>query len=109
VDDNAAILEALQSLLESVCDIVGLVSDARTVLEAVTRLKPDVVLLDISMPHVNGLEVCRQIRDAIPETRVIILSAFGDTATKDAAYGAGASAFVMKHSVNEVLEAVQRA
>jgi CheY-like chemotaxis protein len=107
VDNNAEILEALESLLDPICSVVGLITDARTVIETVKRLKPDVVLLDISMPYVNGLEVCRQIKEAMPEIRVIILTAYGDNATRDTAYGVGASALVMKHSVDQLLELLE--
>jgi CheY-like chemotaxis protein len=107
VDNNAEILEALQLLLDPICNVVGLVTDARTVIETVKRLKPDVILLDISMPYVNGLEVCHQIKEAMPETRVIILTAYGDNATRDTAHRAGASALVMKHSVDQLLELLE--
>ena len=106
VDDNADMLEAMQLLLQPVCDVVGLVSDARKALETVNRLRPDVVLLDISMPHISGLEVCRRIKAAIPEIRIVILTAFGDQATRDIAFNAGASGVEAKHSVNVILEAL---
>jgi CheY-like chemotaxis protein len=107
VDNNEEILEALQLLLDPVCNVVGLITDARTVIETVKRLTPDVVLLDISMPYVNGLEICRQIKETMPETRVIILTAYGDNATRDMAFSAGASALVMKHSVDQLVQLLE--
>ena len=107
VDNNAEILEALELLLDPICNVVGLITDARTVIETVKRLNPDVILLDISMPYVNGLEVCRQIKESMPETRVILLTAYGDNATRDTAYSVGASALVMKHSVDQLLELLE--
>ena len=106
VDDNAEFLEVMQLLLEPGCEVVAVVTDERRALEAATRLQPDLVLLDISMPHLSGVEVCRQIRSALPETRVIMVTAYGDEETKDMVSSAGALRVVSKYRVNDILEAV---
>jgi DNA-binding NarL/FixJ family response regulator len=108
-DDHVGILNAVQRLLESSCDVVGLVTTGLSAVAAVQDLKPDVVILDISMPDVSGLETCRRIKAESPETRVVILTAFGDADLQEEAMNAGASALVLKQSVDDLLRAVQGA
>ena len=82
-DDYAGILTALRRLLEPSCDVVGSVGDGMAVVEAAATLRPDVVVVDLAIPRLNGLEACRRIKDARPETKVVIL-----TATVEASYAA---------------------
>ena len=60
------------------CDVVANVADGGSVLEAVQRLQPDVVVVDLNLPHVHGLEVCRQIKQDNPDARVVVFSAMND-------------------------------
>ena len=80
------------------------------VVEAAARLRPDVVVVDLAIPRLNGLEACRRIRDAIPETKVVILTATDDADMTRKAYSVGASAFVLKYSgADHLLSAIKNA
>jgi CheY-like chemotaxis protein len=105
-DDNADILETLHFLLKPSCEVVGLITDSVEVLKSVMTLKPDVVVLDVSMPGINGFDLCRQFKQATPETRILFLTAFEDECFRNSAFSVGASAFVAKHSVDELLVAI---
>ena len=102
-DDHPAILAALERLLEPECEVVGAVGDGAAALEAATRLHPDVVVVDLNMPGITGLEVCRQVTLSHPEVRVILLSAGDDTAIRDRSLALGASAMIAKHQVVTLL------
>src|SRR3954468_2389302 len=91
VDDHREILVALRRFLGMSCEIVGEASDGHAALEAATVLKPDVVVLDLNLPGMDGLEVCRRIRQALPQTQVVMLTAGGDDYVRKAALDAGAS------------------
>src|SRR5688500_13247486 len=80
VDDHAVIRQALRMLLESQpeLEVVGDVENGREAVLAVERYTPDVVLMDVVMPGLNGLEATRQIRRSCPNTRVVMLSGFVD-------------------------------
>ena len=109
-DDHAGMLSALQRMLEPSCDVVGLVMDGRALLEAVGRYQPDVIVLDVTMPEVDGLEACRQIMVAAPNTRIVFLTADDDAAVRQRALSLGASAFVLKYRAwEQLLPAIQRA
>jgi DNA-binding NarL/FixJ family response regulator len=73
-------------------------------------LKPDVVVVDIHMPYVNGLSACRQIKGASPEMKIIVLTGDSEPGTRERALNAGASAFVLKHSMaDDLIPAIQNA
>ena len=109
-DDYAGLLTAWRRLLEPVYDVVGCVRDGRALLEATGTLAPDVVIADLSMPELNGLEACREIRQTSPHTKIILVTAGGDQSVARAAFRAGASGFVLKHSAaRDLLAAVHRA
>lgn len=78
-DDHTLVAEALKSLLAEPFDLVGVVHDGRALVEAAENLRPDVIVTDISMPLLNGLEAVRQIHERQPETRIIILTMHRDT------------------------------
>jgi DNA-binding NarL/FixJ family response regulator len=92
------LLAAWRRLLEPDCEVVGAVCDGRALLQAAVSLAPDIVIADLSMPEVNGLEACREIKRASPQTKVILVTAGGDEWVARAAFRAGASAFVLKHA-----------
>jgi DNA-binding NarL/FixJ family response regulator len=109
-DDYPGLLTAWRRLLEPACEVVGSVRDGRALLEAAETLSPDVVVADLSMPEVNGLDACRQIKHAHPETKVILVTAGGDRWVVRAAFRAGASAFALKHSAgDDLLTAIENA
>jgi len=109
-DDYTELMGAFERLLAPTCDVVGCVADGDAVFEAIPRLQPDVVVLDLHMPPTDGIEICRHVKEISPETAVIILSASSDVEIIREALGAGASAFVTKVSaVDALLPAIQRA
>ncbi len=107
-DDHAILLEAFASLLEPVCDVVGTVCDGRALLEAVPRLKPDVVVLDISMPLLNGMVAGQQLKKLAPETKLIYLTVNEDPILVSEAFRSGASGYILKKSAaSELFEAIK--
>ena len=77
-DDHTGIVKAVCRLLSLDCDVVGSVADGSAVLEAAQRLQPDVMVLDINLPNVHGLEACRQITQGNPQMKVIVFTAMND-------------------------------
>jgi DNA-binding NarL/FixJ family response regulator len=101
-DDHPLILEGLRSLLEAECEVVGVMRDGRSLVEAASRLKPEVIVLDISLPLLNGIDAARQIKE-LPETKVIFLTMHANPGYLREALAAGASGYVLKTSVGEEL------
>jgi DNA-binding NarL/FixJ family response regulator len=97
-DDHALILGAFEKLLAEECDIVGQVSDGRALIAAVESLKPDVVVVDISMPVLNGLEAGRQIKQKARDVRLVFLTMNEDPDLAAEAFRAGASGYLLKRS-----------
>jgi two-component system NarL family response regulator len=82
--------------LEEGLEVVGEASDGVAVVDVVTRLSPDVLLLDVAMPERDGIEALPEIREAAPETSVVMLTAFGSEAVRRRALDAGAAGFIEK-------------
>ena len=97
-DDHALILGAFEKLLSEECEIVGQVSDGRALVAAVESLKPDVVVVDISMPVLNGLEAGRQIKQKVREVKLVFLTMNEDPDLAAEAFRAGASGYLLKRS-----------
>jgi CheY-like chemotaxis protein len=95
-DDSPELLKAVSRLLSLDCDVVGTVDDGGALLAAAQRLQPHVIVLDLSLPHANGLEACRQITQAYPEIDVIVFTALTDPEVAQQSFAMGASAFVSK-------------
>ncbi len=107
-DDHAILLEAFASLLEPVYDVVGTVRDGRALLEAVPRLNPDVVVLDISMPLLNGMDAGQQLMKLAPKTKLIYLTVNEDPILVSEAFRLGASGYILKNSAaSELFEAIK--
>ena len=102
-DDHPLILEGLRSLLEPECDVVGVIRDGRSLVEAASRLKPDVIVLDISLPLLNGIDAARQIKKELPPAKVLFLTMHANPAYLREALNAGASGYVLKTSAGEEL------
>lgn len=111
VDDHAVLREGMRRLLESDKDfeVVGEASDGKEAVEIVSRLKPDVVLMDIVMPKQNGIEATKQIRQLSPETYVLILTAYNDTAYILGLLEAGACGYLLKHARGSEIKGAIRA
>jgi DNA-binding NarL/FixJ family response regulator len=103
-------VDAISRLLSLDCDVVGSVADGSALLKAAQRLQPDVIVLDLNLPKVPGLEACRRITQANPNIKVIVLTAATDPAKRQESLKAGASAFVSKlRCVDDLLPAIKRA
>ena len=109
-DDHTLLVEAFRRLLESKCEIVGAVSDGRTLLGTAPALKPDVIVLDISMPLLNGLDAARQLREVLPSAKIIFLTMNEDPDLAVEAMRLGASGYLLKSSAaSELFRAIQQA
>src|SRR5271154_5862717 len=109
-EDHMIVREGFRKMLELEDDfeIVGEAQDGRQAVALAGKLRPDVVLMDIAMPHLNGLEATRQVMKALPATRVLILSAHSDVAYVDNAIDSGAVGFLLKQtSAHEVCRAIR--
>jgi DNA-binding NarL/FixJ family response regulator len=107
-DDHALILGAFEKLLSDHCQIVGQVSDGRALVEAAERLRPDLIVLDISMPLLNGLEAARQIKQRLRDVKLLFLTMNEDSDLAAEAFRAGASGYLLKRSaVSELTTAIR--
>ena len=96
-DDHRATLLAVKLFLETDYNVVGAVSDGKSLIEAIEKLRPDVAVVDVSMPRMTGLQAARQVRDMGSQTRVVFLTLQGDPAYVHAAIAAGAVGYVLKY------------
>lgn len=103
VDDHTLLAEAFQKLLEPDCQVVGSYSDARAFLLDAPRLKPDVAILDVSMPLLNGLDAARELHRLLPATRIIFLTMNEDPDIAAEAFRLGASGYLLKRSAGSEL------
>jgi DNA-binding NarL/FixJ family response regulator len=108
-DDHRLVAEACKGLLEPEFDVVGTVSDGRELLQAAAELRPDVVILDISMPQLNGLDAGEQIKQKSRGTKLIFLTMMLGPDVAAEAFRRGASGYVLKHcNAEELVIAVRR-
>ncbi len=108
-DDHLLVAEALKSLLTPEFDLVGVVEDGRELVEAAQTLRPDVIVADITMPHLNGIDALVRLRQGGDRTPVVFLTMHRDATFARRALDAGASGFVLKHSASVELIAAIRA
>ena len=109
-DDHVILRRGLALLLDArpELDVVGEVADGREAVDAVADLSPDVVIMDVAMPIMDGLQATRIVRERFPRTKVVVLSAYGDPESLGQAIAAGASAFIIKRSdIDELALALQ--
>src|SRR5690242_13177914 len=100
-DDHAVVAEGLASLLKDVFKVIGTVHDGRSLLTASKQLHPDVVITDISMPLLNGLDAVRQLKNERPHCKVIVLTMHADPELAVQAFRAGALGYLLKTSPGE--------
>ena len=109
-DDHTLLLEAFEKLLEPDFTVVGAVSDGRALLAAAAELKPDVIVLDIAMPLLNGLDAARQIKKTMPAIKLIFLTMNEDPNLASEAFRIGASGYLLKTSAaSELPKAINEA
>ena len=98
VDDNEIVRKGLQEALEYSDDftVVGQTGEGEEALGLAERLRPDVILMDVLMPGKNGIDACREITTALPDAKVLMLSAFSDRSASNKAVAAGATGYLPK-------------
>lgn len=97
-DDHSLMLAGLRRLVEETCEVVGTVEDGRALVEAVPRVEPDLILLDISMPLLNGIDAARQIKKLCPSAKIIFLTMHTSPSYVTEAFHVGASGYLLKRS-----------
>jgi DNA-binding NarL/FixJ family response regulator len=97
-DDHRIVAEGLKSILERDFVLVGIVEDGRSLVTAVAELRPDVIVADITMPHLNGLDALAHLKRDNPQVRVVFLTMHRDVAYARRALEAGATGYVLKHA-----------
>ena len=103
-DDYPAFITAIGRLLaRHGYEVVGRVEDGAGLLKEAVRLRPDIIVLDLHMPNVNGIDACRELRRVVPRTKIIMLTAETDADVTQGALVAGASAVVSKYAIGEDL------
>lgn len=106
-DDHSIVAEGLRALLETSCNVVGVVSDGRELLEQAPRLRPEVIVLDIGMPLLNGLDAAERLRRSVPSAKLVFLTMNDDPNLAAAALNLGAVGYVLKHAAaSELVKAV---
>jgi DNA-binding NarL/FixJ family response regulator len=107
-DDHSMVIDGLRGLLEPEFEVVGAVNDGRAVLPEVRKLQPDVVVIDISMPLLNGLDCTRQLREAGCTAKILILTMHPDATLAQEALAAGGSGYLLKSSPGSELKRALR-
>ena len=109
-DDHAMLLEAFARLLEPECEVVGKVTTGAALVDAARRLMPDIIVTDMTMPGMSGIDAARTVLARQPDVRVILLTMHDDPALAAEAFRVGVSGFLLKSSAgSELLEAVRNA
>jgi len=106
-DDHSVVAEGVRSLLRNDCDVVGVVSDGRQLLETAPQLKPDLFILDITMPLLNGLDAARRVKSLLPNAKFVFLTMSDDPNLAAAALDLGAVGYVLKQAAaSELMKAI---
>ena len=109
-DDHRLLADACKSLLEPEFQVIGIVTDGRCLVDSAVELNPDIIILDIGMPHLNGLDAGAQVKRRLPAVKLVFLTMNIEAEIASEAFRRGASAYVLKHSAaDELLIAVRRA
>ena len=106
-DDHSIVAAGLRLVLEKSCDVIGIIQDGRQLLIEAPKLKPDVIVLDIGMPFLNGLDAAERLKPLLPDVKFVFLTMMDDRNLAAAALNLGAVGYVLKGSVvSELLKAV---
>lgn len=97
-DDHSIFLAGLRRLVEDVCEVVGMVENGRALVESADKLKPDLILLDISMPLLNGLDAAREIKKSLPDCKLLFLTMHASPTYATEALKAGGNGYLLKQS-----------
>lgn len=109
-DDHQMLLDALKVILEPRYEVVGTAKDGRVLLEAAANLQPEVIVLDIAMPQLNGLDAARRLKQTLPKAKLIFMTMNEDPDLVGEAFRAGASGFLLKQAAAfELTEAIDKA
>jgi DNA-binding NarL/FixJ family response regulator len=109
-DDHTMLLDAFQRLLEPRCEIIGTACDGRALIDLAASTRPDVIVLDISMPGLNGMDACAQLSRKMPDVRLVFLTVNEDPDIAAEAIGLGASGYLLKSSASaELFTAIEQA
>ena len=107
-DDHSLVLEGFRRILQDRCELVGMVEDGRALLEKAQKEKPDIVIIDISMPLLNGIDAATQLLKLHPSIKVIFVTMHVDAEYVRSAFEAGASGYLLKRSaVDELVQAIR--
>jgi DNA-binding NarL/FixJ family response regulator len=108
-DDHGIVAEGIRALLEQTCDVIGIVSDGRELIAEAPKLNPDVIVLDVGMPLLNGLDAAERLKELLPATKFVFLTMQNDANLAAAVLKLGAVGFVLKHAAaSELLTAVSQ-
>lgn len=108
-DDHKLLADALKGVLEPRCEVVGIVGNGRELVRCASKLQPDLIVLDIAMPELNGLDAARQLKASMPDVKLIFMTMNEDPYLVGEAFRAGASAFLHKQGAAfELTDAVER-
>ena len=103
-DDHSLVLEGFRRILEHQCDLVGMVEDGRALIEVAQRTQPDIAILDVSMPLLNGIDAAMQLKKLQPSIKMIFVTMHDDVDYVRSAFEAGASGYLLKRSAVDELE-----
>ena len=103
-DDHSLVLEGFRRILEHQCNLVGMVEDGRALIEAAKQTQPDIAILDVSMPLLNGIDAALQLKKLLPSIKVIFVTMHADVEYVRSAFEAGASGYLLKRSAVDELE-----
>jgi len=108
-DDHSLILEGFRHVIEPIHEVVGMVTDGRALVEATLRLRPDLIILDITMPLLNGIDAAREIKKRLPEVKLLFVTMHANPTYLQAALDVGATGYVLKSSAREeILTAIEK-
>ncbi|MGH9334450.1 MAG: response regulator [Vicinamibacteria bacterium] len=108
-DDHRIVAEGLKALLTPEFELLGVVEDGRELVEKARKLRPDVIVADVTMPHLNGIDALAQLKKSVPDVKVVFLTMHREVAYARRALEAGAFGFVLKHSAPDELVTAIRA